>query len=250
MTAPILPGAEPFSAPGGPHGALVVHGFTGNVSSMRPLAEAFAVAGFAVEAPLLPGHGTSVEDMIPTRFEDWWGEVLAAYERLASRCEKVVAAGLSMGGTLVCRLAVERPGLAGVVAINPAIVPPADPAAIREAIEGGMELMPGIGSDIAKPGSVESAYEGTPMAPALSLAEACQALVPDLPRISCPVLLLSSREDHVVPSESGDTLAASAGGPVERVWLERSFHVATLDWDAPVIEEAAIAFARKVTAAG
>ena len=30
MTAPIIPGAEPFSADGGPQGALVLHGFTGN----------------------------------------------------------------------------------------------------------------------------------------------------------------------------------------------------------------------------
>ena len=64
MTAPIIPGAEPWSADGGPNGALVLHGFTGNPNSMRGIAEALAAAGFAVELPLLPGHGTSVQDMI------------------------------------------------------------------------------------------------------------------------------------------------------------------------------------------
>ena len=73
MTAPIIPGAEPWSAPGGSHGVLVLHGFTGNPQSMRPLAQALAAAGFTVELPLLPGHGTSVEDLIPTRWEDWSG---------------------------------------------------------------------------------------------------------------------------------------------------------------------------------
>ena len=63
MADPVLPGAEPFSAPGGPHGALVVHGFTGTPQSMRGLAQAFARAGYAVELPLLPGHGTTVDDM-------------------------------------------------------------------------------------------------------------------------------------------------------------------------------------------
>jgi carboxylesterase len=68
----IIEGAEPWSHVGeGPHGALVVHGFTGNPGSMRGVAEALAAAGFHVEMPLLPGHGTRVEDMLPTRWADW-----------------------------------------------------------------------------------------------------------------------------------------------------------------------------------
>ena len=51
MTAPIIPGAEPFSADGGPQGALVLHGFTGNPGSMRGVAEALAAAGFTVDLP-------------------------------------------------------------------------------------------------------------------------------------------------------------------------------------------------------
>ena len=96
----VLPGAEPFSAAGGPHGALVVHGFTGCPQSMRGLAQAFAAAGFATELPLLPGHGTSVDDMLATRWADWSGAAEAAYENLAARCDRIVVAGLSMGGTI------------------------------------------------------------------------------------------------------------------------------------------------------
>ena len=93
----VLPGAEPYSAPGGPHGALVVHGFTGNPSSMRPVAEALAAAGFAVELPLLPGHGTSLDDMMATRFPDWSAAVEAHFLELSGRTDSVVVAGLSMG---------------------------------------------------------------------------------------------------------------------------------------------------------
>ena len=50
----VMPGAEPFSAPGGPHGALVLHGFTGSPQSMRGVAQALAAAGFAVELPRFP----------------------------------------------------------------------------------------------------------------------------------------------------------------------------------------------------
>src|SRR5213080_266698 len=101
----VMPGAEPFSAPGGPHGALVLHGFTGNPQSMRGLAKAFAAAGFAVELPRLPGHGTAIEDMLETDWRDWSGAAESAYEKLTARCNKVVVGGLSMGGTLTLWLA-------------------------------------------------------------------------------------------------------------------------------------------------
>ena len=79
---------------------LVLHGFTGNPQSMRPLAEAVAKAGFTVDLPLLPGHGTAVEDLIPKRWEDWSGAAESAYQALAARCDRVLVTGLSVGGTL------------------------------------------------------------------------------------------------------------------------------------------------------
>src|SRR5207253_2655684 len=122
-SVPVMPGAEPFSAPGGPHGALVLHGFTGTPQSMRGLANAFAAAGYTVELPLLPGHGTSVEDMATTTFADWSAAAERAYEDLAARCERIVVAGLSMGGTLAARLAARHPEISGLVLVNGAFAP-------------------------------------------------------------------------------------------------------------------------------
>ena len=165
MTAPILPGAEPYSAVGDARGALVLHGFTGNPQSMRGLAVALADAGLTVELPLLPGHGTAVEDMVPTRWEDWSAAAEAAYVELATRCEAVVVVGLSMGGTLGVWLGERHPDIAGLVLVNPLIEPPdADTVAFIDAlIAGGDELAPGVGSDIAQEGSVESAYPELPL---------------------------------------------------------------------------------------
>src|SRR5687767_11596486 len=117
MTAPVIPGAEPMSVDGGPVGALVLHGFTGNPQSMRGLAEALAGAGFAVELPLLPGHGTAVEDMVGTTWADWLGEAEGAYGKLVARTDRVVVAGLSMGGALAAWLASEHPEVAGLVCV-------------------------------------------------------------------------------------------------------------------------------------
>ncbi len=152
---------------------LVLHGFTGNPQSLRPLAEAVAEAGFTVDLPLLPGHGTAVEDMVPTRWEDWLAAAEAAYQALASRCQKVAVTGLSMGGSLACWLAEEHPEIAGIAVVNPLIEPPVPEFldGIRALLDAGTEVIDGIGSDIAKEGAVEAAYPGTPLAPALSLFE-------------------------------------------------------------------------------
>jgi len=239
-----LPGCEPFSASGGRTGVLVVHGFTGCPQSMRPLADAFAAAGHTVELPLLPGHGTTVEDMVPTRWPDWSGAADAAYIELAGRCDRVFVAGLSMGGTLATWLAVEHPEVAGLVLVNPLLDGDAPGvSAIHDGLSGlADETVPGIGSDIAKPGVVESAYPLTPVRALLSLIEAARELAPRLADVRCPVLLCTSPQDHVVEPVSSDLLASSATGPVTRVELPDSFHVATLDHDAATIEERAVAF--------
>jgi carboxylesterase len=249
--APVIPGCEPFSAPGGPHGALVVHGFTGNPHSMRGLAEAFAAAGFATELPRLPGHGTTVEDMKTTSWADWSSTVETAYADLAARCEKVVVAGLSMGGTLSVWLTERHPEIAGLIAINAAVDPPAESflEMLRTMIEQGHDVMPSVGGDIAKPDTEEfGAYDATPLRPLLTFVEQGDDLVPRLGDITCPVLIITSTNDHVVPPVSSDILAAKVSGPVERVVLDRSFHVATLDYDKEEIERRAVEFARKVTA--
>lgn len=246
----VVAGAEPYSAAGGAVGVLVLHGFTGSPFSMRPLAEAFAAAGSTVELPRLPGHGTSVEDMAGYRFDDWAAAADSAYADLAARCDRVVVAGLSMGGTLALQLAADHPQIAGAVLVNPLVdVTTEGTRGMRAGLQAAAEpFVPGIGSDIAAEGVEEGAYPLVPVAGLLSLLDGAAALMPRLPSLRPPLLLLSSPEDHVVEPASSDHLEAHAGSAVRRVLLPRSFHVATLDLDAALIEREAVAFARDVTA--
>jgi carboxylesterase len=253
VTAPIIPGAEPFTAEGGRHGALVLHGFTGNPHSMKGIARALAAAGFAVECPLFPGHGTAVEDMIPTGWADWSSAAEETLGKLAARVEadgRIVVVGLSMGGALTSWLAANHPELAGIVCINSLAK---IPDGMRELVEGmladGEELMDGIGSDIADPDSKELSYPKTPLRPLLTLLDAGAALIGQLSQIRCPVLIITSRDDHVVEPSNSDALAEAVSGPVERLWFDRSYHVITLDYDKAEVEAAVVDFAKRVTAA-
>lgn len=235
----------------GPHGALVIHGFTGHCGSMRILADAFAAEGWHVEMPLLPGHGTAVDDMLPTRWADWAGEAERAYRSLAARADRIVVVGLSMGGALTLRVGADHPEVAGLVCINPAAQP--QPAEVIEMlqgmVDGGTEVIPGIGSDIADPDSNETAYDGTPLRPLLSmLVDGVAPVAAEYGRMTAPLLLLGSPQDHVVDPAQVDFLAAQYGGPVQRVSLDRSYHVATLDYDKDLVVASALEFAAKVTA--
>jgi carboxylesterase len=247
--ATLVPGADPWSAEGGPHGALVLHGFTGNCGSMRPVAEALHAAGFAIEMPLLPGHGTKVEDLLPTGFDDWYAAAEAALERLQARVDRVVVVGLSMGGALTCVLAVEHPELAGIACINAATqVNDEIRSTVELMLSEGNDYIPPVGSDIALEGSTENAYEATPVPPLLTMFDAADRFASRLDQITCPTLVLTSRQDHVVPPSDSEFLASKVAGPVEHVWLENSYHVATIDHDGPEVARRVVEFAQKVTA--
>jgi carboxylesterase len=252
MPGPTIPGAEPLSHAGkGDVGALVLHGFTGNPGSMRGLAEACVAAGFHVEMPQLAGHGTVIEDMVPTRWADWTADVEAAYLRLAARASRIVVLGLSMGGSLTLWAGTRHPEVRGLVCVNPATLP--QPAEVIDMLKGmvdaGQEVMDGIGSDIADPSTHETAYPGTPLAALHSFQ--VDGLVPlsrEYGTLTMPLLLFTSVQDHVVDPGNSDALAAAYGGPVERVMLERSYHVATQDYDKDTIFGRSVEFVRKVTA--
>ncbi len=244
----VMPGAEPFKQAGGPIGVLVVHGFTGSPSSMRPIATAMAEAGHTVHMPRLPGHGTSVGDMLETGWTDWTGTVETAYQQLAESCEKVVALGLSMGGTLILELATKHPELAGIIAINaPTTTNATTVEQVRGLRQSGETLIDSIGNDIAKPDIDEGSYDATPIGPLLSLFEAVEALQPDLVKITMPTLLITSRQDHVVPPSDSDNTATAIGCAAERLWLDDSYHVATLDYDRDIIIDAVTNFVSRVT---
>jgi carboxylesterase len=249
----VLPGAEPYEAGGGPVGVVLSHGFTGTPQSLRPWAEHLAAAGFTVRLPRLPGHGTRWQDLNATRWPDWYGEIERAFDALrVGGCEQVFACGLSMGGTLVLRLAEQRAAeVAGLVLVNPSLgTERKDLKLLVPVLHRVVPSMPGIGSDIRKPGERELAYDRVPLRALHSLSQLWKVTLADLPRVTAPTLLYRSRVDHVVEALSGRLLRAGASSceVVERI-LEESYHVATLDHDAPAIFAGSVEWIRQHAAA-
>ncbi|MCI9870734.1 alpha/beta hydrolase [Arthrobacter humicola] len=249
----ILPDHSPFSSPFTgtiPRtGVVVSHGFTGSPHGVRDWALSLAGAGFAVRLPLLPGHGTSWQELAKTRWQDWHAALDAAYLELAEECDIVVVAGLSMGGALAFRIAATRP-VAGVVVVNPGLVIDDPRAPLAGVLKFVLKSTPAIANDILKPGMDECAYPRTPVAAAHELNKMFKDTVRLLPRVTAPVRVYRSTVDHVVSESSMEALRRGlTNAPLEVVRLENSYHVATMDNDAPEIFRGTAEFVRYVAAA-
>src|SRR4051794_39111009 len=234
-TVPVLPGAEPFAHQGDGLGFLLCHGFTGTPQSLRPWAEYLAAAGHSVSLPRLPGHGTTWQEMNRTRWQDWYAAVDAAFLELRESCSQVVVCGLSMGGALSLRLAQEHgTEVAGLVLVNPAVRVEDRKLVALPVMRRMVGSVAGIGSDINLPGSVELAYTRTPLHALSSMLQLFSGVRTNLPKVTQPLLVLRSANDHVVPASNTRIVleGVSTSGATEIV-LKDSYHVATLDHDAP-----------------
>jgi carboxylesterase len=243
-----VPGAEAFAFAGNDIGVLVSHGFTGSPQSMRHLGEQIHAAGYTVVGPRLAGHGSSPAAMARTGARDWIASVDAALDTLQGRCSQVFMVGLSMGGTLTLYSAARRPDLIrGAVTINAAVRVGGAAMASLVYDRGAPPTVPGIGSDIKAPGVVELAYAEVPVVcfgDALLLAAVTHEL---LPTVTCPALVITSREDHVVDPSNGPLIAQRLGSRrIELSWLDDSYHVATLDHDKDRIARETVAFIRSI----
>lgn len=231
----VVPGAEPFRFDGGPTGVLMIHGFTGSPASMRPIGEWLAGRGLAVLGPLLPGHGTRWQDLETTVWTDWAAEVDAGLSELLRMCERVFVVAQSMGGSLAIHLAATRgPDVAGLALLNPYVRDPR--LAFLPFARFFVRTVKGVGNDINKPGGDEVCYERMPVRALASMRRLLLTADRELPEVIAPLLVFRSGTDHVIPKGNPERVVARAGSArKELVECPNSFHVVSLDHDAPMV---------------
>ncbi|HEY8475215.1 MAG TPA: alpha/beta fold hydrolase [Natronosporangium sp.] len=240
---PLMPGAEPYYHEGGKVGVLLCHGFTGTPQSLRPWAEFLARAGLTVSLPRLPGHGTTWQEMSHTGWEDWYGELEHAFGELRGRCPDTFVMGLSLGGSMALRLAeVHGDAVRGVVAVNPSIVNDVPLLRLAPLLKWVIRSVPGVANDIKKEGVTELAYDRTPVRAAATLPRLWSLVQSELHKVTQPVLVYHSPQDHVVKPASVRLLRERLGDNLTVVELPDSYHVATLDNDAETIFQGSLEF--------
>jgi carboxylesterase len=100
---------------------LLLHGFTATPAEVRLAAQYLHQQGYTVSAPLLPGHGTTPQDLNRCRWQDWVQAVETCYLELIQAGTPVAVLGESMGGLLALHLAAAHPQIAAVSLYAPAL---------------------------------------------------------------------------------------------------------------------------------
>ncbi|NUS36893.1 MAG: alpha/beta fold hydrolase [Pseudarthrobacter sp.] len=229
-----------FSYPG--HGAnartgiAICHGFTGSPLSVTPWAQYLADQGYAVEVPLLPGHGTDWRQLARTGWRDWYRSYEAAFLDLSARTDACFTAGLSMGGAMALLTASRHP-VAGVSVVNPGLSFYDRRVRVIGLLKFFQRTTVPIQEDqTGAPATNDGDYSLTPLAAVHELKKLFAAAVRSLPAVAAPVQVFKSRTDAVVPPTSLALLRKGLGANlVQVVDLASSGHVATLDVDAPLI---------------
>ena len=243
----LMPNAEAWSHDGSDVGILVLHGFTGSPKSVTPWGRSLEGHGWTIRVPRLPGHGTRWQDMNLTTWEDWYAEADRAYGELHQRCSSVFVMGLSMGGSLSLRIAQEHGSdIAGLVLVNPAVHSERPDRFLLPAIQRFIPSFPGSSNDIAKPGQDEGAYDRMPLKAAHSLTKLWSTVKADIAKVTQPLLLFRSKQDHVVEASNASWILANvSSADATEIVLHDSYHVATLDNDAEQIFSESAAFVRR-----
>ncbi|WP_370682331.1 alpha/beta hydrolase [Comamonas sp. GB3 AK4-5] len=247
----ITEGGKPFLLEGNEVGVLLSHGFTGTASCMRPLGEYLNKAeGWTVLGVKLKGHGETPAAMALTTAQDWIDSVEAGLQQLEARCKHVFMGGLSMGGTLTLYMAGRYPERFKAIAPINACVAFSSPNLAALAFDhNAPATVPGVGSDIKKPGVTELAYAEVPV-PAVKQIYALMSVTRDLlPRITVPTQVLVSPDDHIVPARNATHILGGIHSSLrEQVLLHESYHVATLDNDAELIHQSIQRFFKRTLA--
>jgi carboxylesterase len=249
-TAALTLPPQPERTGGRSIGVLLVHGYTGSPASMKPWAHALGEQGYAVEVPLLPGHGTRWQDLNGVRWTDWYAESEAAFDRLHADCDAVVVAGLSMGGCVALRLAETRGDqVSGIVLVNPFVASMRTELHALPLLKLVVPSLRGIVNDIKKPGQDEHGYPRLPLKGLAEVTSMWKVVVPELNLVTQPLLYFRSNDDHVIDVSSSPTILHGVSSTdVEERTLDNSYHVATLDNDAERIFTESAEFVARVTA--
>ena len=181
---------------------------------------------------------------------DWYAEAQRAFDALHRSCEAVVVGGLSMGGSVALRLAeVRGDQVSGIVLVNPFVSSTRKELKALPVLKHVVPSLGGVVNDIKKPDQDEVGYTRLPLKGRRAVMDMWKVVVPDLGRVTQPLLYFRSATDHVIDDSSSPTVLGAVGSTdVEERILDNSYHVATLDHDAPRIFEESAAFISRVTA--
>jgi carboxylesterase len=242
----IVIGAEPFDLEHEPSAPalLLLHGGGDTPQTLRYLGEYLHHRGYAISAPLLPGHGRSLRAFAESTADDWLDEALRAYAALKARHGWVGVIGLSMGGALAVQLAAEAQDIPALGLVAPYLAMPSSVARAAALARYWGPLVPLVRTanpfSIHDPAEVEKSrgYGAIPATALHALLQTSRRAFELLPGVTAPTIMIQSRVDNRISSAAAQRAFGRLGAwDKQLVWTEGAGHVLTVDYGRETVFE-------------
>ena len=216
---------------------LLLHGFGDTPQSVGYLASYLHAHGWSVRAPLLPGHGRSLEAFAASRADDWIDCARQELDALRTRYRSVSIVGQSMGGSLATILAAEAGDVLALVLLAPYL---SMPTRLRRAASAHSIL--GMMAPYLRGGGERSIRDPAEAARNLAYGFTTPRLVYELGRVvdlarraassvTTSTLVIQSRQDHRIPADAAERAFALFSAPERRlIWTEGNGHIISVDY--------------------
>ncbi|EJS74981.1 carboxylesterase [Bacillus cereus] len=225
-----LASPKPFTFEGGDRAVLLLHGFTGNSADVRMLGRFLEKKGYTCHAPIYKGHGVPPEQLVHTGPEDWWKDVMNAYQHLKDQgYEKIAAVGLSLGGVFSLKLAYTLPIL-GVVPMCAPMYIKSEEIMYQGILAYAREYKK---REQKSPERIEQEmfeFKQTPMNTLKALQELIRDVRNNVDMIYAPTFVVQARHDEMINTDSANIIYNGVESTLKDIkWYEDSTHVITLD---------------------
>ena len=229
-------------------GVLMLHGFTGSPESIKPWAESLAANGYRVHVPLLPGHGTSWQELNTKRWPEIYQAAENAFLDMQSRCERVFVAGFSVGGALALRLAqLHGSKIEGLLLCNPALFDDRPISRILKIAKHFISSTHAGPSDVHRENVPRTSYTRIPLKAWDSIKDLMADVRENLFMVDLPLMVAHSTQDHVIHPESSEFIIDNVYSvDIREIIFENSYHNVSLDYDSDSLNEESVEFIHDV----
>ncbi len=238
---------KPFTFGKGKRAVLLLHGFTGNTADIRMLGRYLEGKGYTCHAPLYKGHGIPPEQLITTGPEDWWQDVIEAYEFLKNKGHSEIAVvGLSLGGVFSLKLGYTVP-IKGIIPMCAPMYIKSEEVMYEGILHYAREYKKLEGKSKEQIDQEMAEFAKTPMKTLKALQQLIADVRENIEMVYTPTFVVQARHDAMINTDSANIIYQNIETDFKELkWYEESGHVITLDKEREQLHEDIYQFLEKL----
>lgn len=234
---------KPFFFEHGKRAVLLLHGFTGTSADVRMLGRFLEKHNYTSLAPHYRGHGVPPEELIKTNPDQWWEDVLAAYNQLKDAgYEEIAVAGLSLGGVFSLKLAAEYP-LKGIVTMCAPMTMKTTDLLYQGVLNYARDYKKFAGQSDEQIEQEVADLKAKSMPGLNDMRPLVEGVRKEVNQIYTPLLVVQATQDEVIDPNSAQIIYDEAESTDKELqWYEESGHVITLGPEKEQLHEKVLQF--------